>query len=113
MNDLVDRRNEEKERRRAEILDAAEVVAASEGWDDMTMDQVARRARLSRALLYVYFTDKTDLLFGVGERAMSILMQRCTDGAVSSPAVNCAHRGMRTRTATKANAPARQMHCKA
>jgi TetR/AcrR family transcriptional regulator len=82
MNDLADRRNEEKERRRAEILDAAEVVAASEGWDDMTMDQVARRARLSRALLYVYFTDKTDLLFGVGERAMSILMQRCTEAAV-------------------------------
>jgi AcrR family transcriptional regulator len=81
MNDLADRRNEEKERRRAEILDATEVVAASEGWVDLTMDQVARRARLSRALLYVYFTDKTDLLFGVGERAMSILMQRCTESA--------------------------------
>jgi AcrR family transcriptional regulator len=81
MNDLAERRTEEKERRRTEILDAAEAVAASEGWDDMTMDQVARRARLSRALLYVYFTDKTDLLFGVGERAMSILAQRCSDGA--------------------------------
>ena len=81
MNDLADRRSEEKERRRAEILDAAEAVAASEGWDDMTMDQVARRARLSRALLYVYFTDKNDLLFGVGERATAILMQRCSDAA--------------------------------
>src|SRR5580693_2481918 len=85
MNDLADRRSEEKERRRAEILDAAEVVAASEGWDDMTMDQVARRARLSRALLYVYFTDKTDLMFGVGERAMAILMQRFTEGAARHP----------------------------
>ena len=47
MNDLADRRHEEKERRRAEILDATEAVAASEGWEDMTMDQVARRARLS------------------------------------------------------------------
>jgi AcrR family transcriptional regulator len=81
MNDLAERRIEEKERRRAEILDAAEAVAASEGWDDMTMDQVARRARLSRALLYVYFTDKTDLLFGVSDRAMSILAQRCFDAA--------------------------------
>jgi AcrR family transcriptional regulator len=81
MNDLADRRHEEKERRRAEILDATEAVAASEGWDDMTMDQVARRARLSRALLYVYFTDKTDLMFGVGERAMAILMRRCSEGA--------------------------------
>src|ERR1700679_3950141 len=80
MNDLADRRNEEKERRRAEILDAAEVVAASHGWDEMTMDQVARRARLSRALLYVYFTDKTDLMFGIGERAMAILMQRFNGG---------------------------------
>ena len=70
---LLTAANEEKERRRAEILDAAEAVAAAEGWEDMTMDQVARRARLSRALLYVYFTDKTDLMFGVGERAMSIL----------------------------------------
>jgi AcrR family transcriptional regulator len=81
MNDLADRRHEEKERRRAEILDATEAVAASEGWDDMTMDQVARRARLSRALLYVYFTDKTDLMFGVGERAMVILMRRFSEGA--------------------------------
>ena len=81
MNDLADRRQEEKERRRAEILDAAEAVAATHEWDEMTMDQVARRARLSRALLYVYFTDKTDLMFGLGERAMVILMQRCTEGA--------------------------------
>jgi AcrR family transcriptional regulator len=81
MNDLAERRTEEKERRRAEILDAAEAVAASEGWDDMTMDQVARRARLSRALLYVYFTDKTDLLFGVSDRAMSILARRCSEAA--------------------------------
>src|ERR1700733_5769356 len=81
MNDIAERRTEEKERRRAEILDATEAVAASEGWDDMTMDQVARRARLSRALLYVYFTDKTDLLFGVGERAMSLLAQRCSEAA--------------------------------
>jgi len=58
MNYLAERRQEEKERRRAEILDAAEGVAASVGWDELTMDQVARRARLSRALLYVYFKDK-------------------------------------------------------
>jgi len=34
------------------------------------MDRVARKARLSRALVYVYFKDKTDLMFGIGERAM-------------------------------------------
>jgi AcrR family transcriptional regulator len=79
MSYIAERRQEEKERRRAEILDAAEAVAAAVGWDDMTMDQVARKARLSRALLYVYFKDKTDLLFGTCERALAVLTQRFAD----------------------------------
>ncbi len=41
-------------------------MATSVGWDAMTMDQVARKARLSRALVYVYFKDKMDLMFGIG-----------------------------------------------
>ena len=76
MSYIAERRQEEKERRRAEILDATEAVAAEVGWDAMTMDQVARKARLSRALLYVYFKDKQDLLFGICERALGVLTQR-------------------------------------
>jgi AcrR family transcriptional regulator len=76
MSYIAERRQEEKERRRAEILDATEAVAAEVGWDTMTMDQVARKARLSRALLYVYFKDKQDLLFGLCERALTTLTQR-------------------------------------
>jgi AcrR family transcriptional regulator len=79
MNYLAERRQEEKERRRAEILEAAEAVAGSVGWDAFTMDQVARRARLSRALLYVYFKDKVDLMFGICERALVTLRQRFVD----------------------------------
>jgi AcrR family transcriptional regulator len=76
MNYLAERRQEEKERRRAEILDAAEAVTSSAGWDELTMDQVARRARLSRALLYVYFKDKVDLMYGICERGLGTLRQR-------------------------------------
>jgi len=76
MNYLVERRQEEKERRRADILDAAEAVAGAVGVDAMTMDQVARKARLSRALLYVYFQDKSDLLFGLCNRALDQLHLR-------------------------------------
>ena len=76
MSYIAERRQEEKERRRAEILDAAEAIAAEVGWEALTMDQVARKARLSRALLYVYFKDKTDLLFGIDERALTLLHQR-------------------------------------
>ncbi|PNB02948.1 TetR/AcrR family transcriptional regulator, partial [Pseudomonas sp. FW306-02-H05-BA] len=53
MSYISERRVEEKERRRAEIVDAAEQLYADKGWDSVTMEQVAKRARLSRALLYV------------------------------------------------------------
>ena len=79
------RREEEKERRRAEILDAAEALYARKGWDAVTVDQVARSARLSRALVYVYFRDKEDLLFAIGERAMRLLRDRFM-AAIAVPA---------------------------
>ena len=49
MTYIAERRQEERDRRRAEIVDAADALYAEAGWDVMTMDQVARRARLSRA----------------------------------------------------------------
>ena len=86
MSYVVTRREEEKERRRGEILDAAEALYAKKGWDALTVDQVARSARLSRALVYVYFKDKEDLLFAIGERAMRMLSERfiaASEGAVA------------------------------
>jgi AcrR family transcriptional regulator len=80
MSYIAERRQEEKERRRAEILDAAEAVAREVGWDALTMDEVARTARLSRALLYVYFKDKNDLMFGIGERALNTMLERFEAG---------------------------------
>jgi AcrR family transcriptional regulator len=83
MSYIAARRVEEKERRRAEILDAAEGLYAEKGWDSVTVDQVARVARLSRALVYVYFKDKEELLFAVGERAMHVLRDRFTTASAT------------------------------
>ncbi len=76
MSELTDRRREEKDRRRNEILDAAAVVAAEAGFDAINMDLVARQARLSRALVYVYFEDKQALQLALCERALEILQER-------------------------------------
>ena len=76
MHPLTRRRQEEKERRRNDILDAAERVAAEGGLESLSMDQVAREARLSRGLLYVYFRDKHDLESGICERALRDLYTR-------------------------------------
>ena len=83
MSYIAQRRVEEKERRRGEILDAAEALYAKEGWDLVTVDQVARGARLSRALVYVYFKDKEEILFAIGERAMCLLRDRFIAAAAS------------------------------
>ena len=79
MTYIAERRQEERDRRRAEIVDAADALYAEAGWDVMTMDQVARRARLSRALVYVYFNDKADLHLALVERALEILRKRFED----------------------------------
>lgn len=76
MSYIAERRQEERDRRRAEILDAAEAVYAEVGWEAVTMEQVARRARLSRALVYVYFRDKADLHFALVERSLEALRLR-------------------------------------
>ncbi len=76
MSYVVVRREEEKERRRAEMVDAAEVLYEKVGWDAVTMEQVAKGARLSRALLYVYFRDKNDLLHAITERALLELREQ-------------------------------------
>ncbi len=81
MNYIAERRLEEKERRRAEIIDAAEAAGREMGLDSLTMDDVARRARLSRALLYVYFQDRADLMFGLAERALGMLHTRFVEAA--------------------------------
>jgi len=81
MSYIAERRLEEKERRRTEIVDAAEAAGREVGLDALTMDDVARRARLSRALLYVYFQDRTDLMFGLAERAMGMLHTRFVEAA--------------------------------
>jgi AcrR family transcriptional regulator len=85
MTYIAERRGEEKERRRAEILDAAQALYAEKGWDALTVDQVARNARLSRALVYVYFRDKEELLFAIGERAMHLLRDRFVEAAGRHP----------------------------
>ncbi len=66
----------DKENRRENILDAAEVVFVERGFDRTPMDEIARRAGISRALLYVYFTDKAAIMRGIMLRAIDSMCRR-------------------------------------
>jgi AcrR family transcriptional regulator len=83
MSYVAERREEEKERRRAEIVDAAEELYAEVGWEAVTMERIAKSARLSRALIYVYFQDKSDLLLAIAERALVELRERFVAAAAT------------------------------
>jgi len=70
---IAERREREKERRRTDIIDAAERVFFSKGWQASTMDDIAEAAELSKATLYLYFKSKEELYAAILVRGSEIL----------------------------------------
>ena len=70
---IAERRVREKERRRNDIIDAAEQVFFSQGLEQATMDDVAEKAELSKGTLYLYFRSKEDLYLAIHLRGNTIL----------------------------------------
>ena len=70
---ITERRQREKERRRNDIIDAAERVFFSNGLENATMDDVAEQAELSKGTLYIYFKSKEDLYLAITKRGLDIL----------------------------------------
>jgi TetR/AcrR family transcriptional regulator len=70
------RRREEKEQRREEIVDAAEAVFQRLSYATAKMEDVAREARVSRALVYLYFRNKEELYFAICVRALRLIRER-------------------------------------
>ena len=63
----------EKEQRRSYILDAAEKLFFTRGYDNVSMDDIAREIGLNKATLYLYFENKESLFFAVVLRGARIL----------------------------------------
>jgi len=63
----------EEQDKRQQILDAAQQVFASKGFDGASIKDLAKAAKISPGLLYWYFKDKTDVL-------VSLLTERIQTG---------------------------------
>ena len=70
----TERKEREKERRKIDIIDAAENVFFSKGFDKATMDDIAKEAELGKGTLYLYFNSKEELLEEISARGMQILL---------------------------------------
>jgi AcrR family transcriptional regulator len=72
---ISERKEREKKQRRNDIIDAAERIFFTRGYENSTMDEVAQEAELSKGTLYLYFKSRDDLQFAIFMRGSDILMK--------------------------------------
>lgn len=77
------RKINEKQKRRQDILDAAKEIFFSKGLEAATMDEIAGRADLSKGTLYLYFKSKEELYVSLVEEGSRLFVEYVT-GAVSA-----------------------------
>jgi AcrR family transcriptional regulator len=65
-------RKQEKKQRRVYILDEAEKLFFSRGYDDVSMNDIALEVGLNKATLYLYFKNKESLYFAIVLRGAQI-----------------------------------------
>lgn len=73
---IDERRQRERERRRAEILQAAWATAREVGWGAFSVERVAARAELGRATIYGYFESLEALVAALASDALASLSER-------------------------------------
>ena len=83
---VVERRAREREARRRSILEAARETFLEQGIAATTMDDIARRAELSKGALYLYFRSKDELCFALLLEASQALVD--TIGRAVTPGLH-------------------------
>lgn len=78
----ISRREKEKESRKAEIVEAAQKVFCAKGFDNASMDEIAREAQFAKRTIYQYFVSKDDLLFAVAVKGFRTQFEYL-EGAIS------------------------------
>ena len=68
-----------RSQRREKILEAAGNAFLANGYSDVTMQDVAKEAHISRAALYTYFSSKQEVFNGVIEFFLSVIVQSSID----------------------------------
>jgi TetR/AcrR family transcriptional regulator len=63
----------EKEQRREYIIDAADKLFLSKGYDNVSMNHIADAVGMNKATLYLYFKNKESLFFSVIQRGVRLM----------------------------------------
>ena len=94
---ISERREREKTERRKAILGCAKELILSQGVEQVSMEDIARRAELSKATLYLYFSGKDVLLNEICEESAQIFLDHfrpfLETGLTGIAALKCFWRG--------------------
>ena len=71
---IAERKERERLQRQNIIIDAAEKVFISKGFEHATMDDVAEEAEFSKGALYTYFQSKNELCLSIVLRGLKIIV---------------------------------------
>lgn len=74
--EAVQRKRLSPEVRQSSILDHAAEIVAADGVAAVTMERVAKTARVSKSLVYVYFKSTTELLQALLQRELKRLRRK-------------------------------------
>ncbi|HNR93417.1 MAG TPA: TetR/AcrR family transcriptional regulator [Kiritimatiellia bacterium] len=76
-------REEKKEAKRSAILAAAEGLFRARRYDEVTLDQVAKKARVGKGTIYLYFRNKEALFFQMVTEDFESMLKTVEQIAVS------------------------------
>lgn len=86
---IAERKEREKAERRRSILDAARDLIRDKAFEEITMDDIAKELELSRATLYLYFSNKSEIYITLLTDGMEDLLaayrQALETSAISAP----------------------------
>ena len=85
---INERKEKEKEIRRNDIIEAAERIFFKKGYDNATMDDVAKEAEFSKRTVYVYFNSKEQIYFEIMTRGYKLLIGMLKDDSQREKACN-------------------------
>ncbi len=85
---INERKAKVKEIRRSDIIEAAERIIFSKGYDEATMDDVAKEAEFSKRTIYVYFNSKEQIYFEIMIRGYRLLIGMLKDDMQKEKAGN-------------------------
>lgn len=93
---IKERRERQKEFLRQEILETARELFVKEGFENVSMRKIAEQIEYSPTTIYLYFKDKSELLYAVCEETFEALLHSFEEIAKhSSDPVECLEAGLR------------------